>query len=265
MCVLGAPVGQRRKLGRELVEFAALFFAVGTADLFANTLAHRGPVLLFGLGLLLVVAAVVHRGFVERRGAPKPAAAARPRDNPPVWRVRATVPDSPGSLAALTASLSAHQINIASIQVCAVPSGAVDELMVEAPAEATAEQLRAAVRAGGGADVHAEPADRHDLVDVPTQVLAVAGRSLAGGSSLPEALRTLFGCSVVAAPRGGSEGISGTTMRLRDPQDRMLALERPAFPFTSAEWARARAFVGLHRDTREGTPPADPADTAIKS
>ena len=107
---------------------------------------------------------------------------------------------------------------------------------------------------GGGSDVHAEPADRHELVDVSTQVLAVAGRTLAGGYSLPEALCLLFGCCAVEpTPRGFSERISGTTMRLcATPRDRMLSLERPSFPFAPAEWARARALVALHRD--QGAP-----------
>lgn len=242
------------KLGRELVEFAALFFAVGTADLFANTLAHRGPILLFGLGVLLVIAAVTHHWHTHRR--PKhDIASTEQRKNPHLWRIRTTLPDTPGSLAALAASLSAHHINIASIQVCPVPNGAVDELMVEAPADATPEQLRAAIRTGGGSDVHAEPGDRHDLVDVPTQVLSVAARSLTDSTSLPEALRALFGCTVAPAPHGHNEGISGTTLRVRDPQDQMLTLERPAFPFTPAEWARARALIGLHRDVNNGHPP----------
>lgn len=249
-------MGKRSKIGRELVEFAALFFAVGTADLFANTLAHRptGPVVLFGLGSLLLVGAAAHR-WCEHRESTKPAPRTwELRHEPQLWRIRATVSDAPGSLAGLTASLTRHQVNIVSIQVCALPRGAVDELLVEVPAEATVHELDQAVRAGGGSDVHAEPADRHELVDVPTQVLAVAGRTLAGGYSLPEALCALFGdCAVEPAAPGSSEGISGTTMRLRDPGDRMLALERPSFPFTPAEGARARALVALHRDIRPTT------------
>lgn len=251
-------MSKRTKLGRELVEFAALFFAVGTADLFANTLAHHGPMVLFGLGVLLIIAAVIHRWHTHRR--PKqhimpPGEQTEPR----VWRVRTTLRDTPGSLAALAASLSAHHINIASIQVCPVPDGAVDELMVEAPSDATPEQLHAAVQAGGGSHVHAEPADRHDLIDLPTQVLAVAGQSLTHSTSLPEALQALFGCTVVPAARGHREGIHETTMRVRDPQGEMLTLERPEFFFTPAEWARARALISLHRDVNDENPSVNPA------
>lgn len=141
-------------------------------------------------------------------------------------------------LAELTASPTAHQVNIVCIQVCTLPRGAVDELLAEVPAETTAQEISQAVRVGGGSDVHAEPADRHELVDVPTQMLTVAGRTLAGGYSLSEALCALFGnCTVEPAPHGSSEGINGTIMRLCDPRDRMLSLERPSFPFTPAEWA----------------------------
>jgi hypothetical protein len=105
--------------------------------------------------------------------------------------------------------------------------------------------------------VHAEPADRHDLIDLPTQVLAVAGQSLAHSASLPEALQALLGCTVVPAPPGHREGINETTMRVRDPQGEMLSLERPAFSFTPAERARARALISIHRDINAGNPPAN--------
>jgi GNAT superfamily N-acetyltransferase len=174
------------------------------------------------------------------------------------WRVRAKVRDTPGSLAALTAALAGRGVNIVSVQVHVVPDGAVDEFLVEAPLVVTAEDLILATEAGGGLEVHADRADMHDLVDVPTRVLTSAAQATSAGAELPGALRALLGeCTIgwraaedVDPGADSEEGVNGTTMRLCDPEGGLLTVERPAFPFTPAEFARAHALLELeHRIT----------------
>lgn len=264
--------GPKPSITRELVELAALFLAVGMADLFANTLAHNrtGPYVLFGLGFLLIACAALHRWWRHRphpRAAPSRPAAEEVDEpathGPPelrIWRVRTTVRDTPGRLAALSASLAAYRINIVSVQVSPVPDGVVDEFLLQAPAEVTAADIAAALEAGGGLDPRAERADVHDLVDVPTRMLMLAADAVSAGPELPGVLRALLGdCMISWEPAGGSrptrdgsvdhstEGVDGTVLRLLDPEGGRLVLERPSFPFTPAEFARAHAVLELDR------------------
>lgn len=266
-----APVaGHHRSMTRELVELAGLFVAAGAADLFADVLSldKSGPYLLFGLGFLALTAIVVTRWWRHRTpAAPKPLdGLAELNDTPTqLWRVRATVRDTPGRLGALASSLAAYRINIVSVQVHAVPDGAVDEFLVQAPVGTTAGDITAAIERGGGLDVRAEHADMHELIDVPTRVLLVAAEAVSTGPELPKALRTLLGdCEIRWEPTPPSatgpdvdgadvagadidEGAQGNTLRLTDPAGGVLVLERPSFPFTPAEFARARALLELDR------------------
>jgi GNAT superfamily N-acetyltransferase len=164
-----------------------------------------------------------------------------------VWRVRATVTDTPGSLAALAASFAWHGMNIVSVQVHGMPAGAVDEFLVEVPATATTDDVLAAVSAGGGTEPSAMRADVRDLVDVPTHVLTVVARTLAGGTGLPEALRAVLGVRELSwSPADtADEGADGPVLRLADPEGGTLELRRDGPAFTPAEFARARALVDL--------------------
>jgi hypothetical protein len=165
---------------RELVELGALFLAVALADLFANMLAHRplGPVVLSCLGTAVVLGAVVHRRCTyhptrppalpwEACAVPEVSGSSREvGEERNLWRVRATVRDNPGSLAAMAASLAGHGLNILSVQVHAVVEGVVDEFLLDAPSNTAGRDVIAATEAGGGRDVHAVRATMHDLVDV---------------------------------------------------------------------------------------------------
>jgi len=235
----------RQSWTRELVELAALFLAVAAADLFANSLAHQpaGVIVLVGMGVLLIVCAIVHRWWRHRPRTVPPVTPAPPVQNVgAVWRVRATVRDTPGSLAALTASLAGHGMNILSVQVHTVPHRAVDEFLVEA--RASAAEIVAAAEAGGGRDVTVEPADPHDLIDIPTRVLSMVTKD---GVDLPRSMRTLLGDCRLTWEQAGAEGPDGTTLRLRDPGRGLLVVTRPTPPFTPAEFARARALLDLDR------------------
>ncbi|OLF08236.1 GNAT family N-acetyltransferase [Actinophytocola xanthii] len=243
----------------ELVELAALFLAVAVADVFANSLAHQpsGALVLVGMGAATLACALVHRWWRYRpaRAAaatgPAPASAEEPGGG--LWRVRATVPDTPGSLAALAAGLAGRRMNILSLQVHALPGQAVDEFLIDTTS--TAAEIVAAVEAGGGGQVSVEPADRHDLVDVPTRVLTTITRDVEHGWDLDRSVRALLGECVLRREPGGepTEGPDGTTMRLRHPEGGLLTVTRAA-PFTPDEFARVGALLDLGQALTERGP-----------
>ncbi len=286
---------------RDLIELAALFTAVAVADAIANLIGHQpdGPYLLIASALALTATATFHTWWARRHShapppdtgadAPWPATAAVYPDPVPasttasttasapasesasgtesgetaLWRMRTTVRDAPGSLAALCIVLAQHRIDILTLQTHPLAQGTVDEFLLRAPAALPASLLTRAISAAGGSSTWIERADAHDLVDAPTRVLGLATRTALDAAELPLALRQLLGrCtihSLPAAPVTGRatgetapvEGVlEETVMRLRDPSGGAITVERPYLPFTPTEFARARALVEL--DARLG-------------
>ncbi|MET9130798.1 GNAT family N-acetyltransferase [Streptomyces antibioticus] len=180
-----------------------------------------------------------------------------------LWRMRTTVRDEPGALAALCTALAGHRVDILSLQTHPLGADTVDEFLLRAPGTLGADEITRAVSLAGGADTWIERADAHDLVDAPTRVLGLATRTALDAAELPLALRQLLGrCtirSLPARPAGGGRGPAGvpvegvleeTVMRLRAPEGGVITVERPYLPFTPTEFARARALVEL--DARLG-------------
>ncbi|WP_327187552.1 GNAT family N-acetyltransferase [Streptomyces sp. NBC_01334] len=268
---------------RDVVELAALFTAVAVADGVANLVGHGpdGPALLAVSAALLVATAGFHTWWARRHGHAPPTGDtdARPRSEEPqagpsalpsqvaeesaLWRMRTTVKDAPGSLAALCAALAGHRVDILSLQTHPLGEETVDEFLLRAPGALAAAEITRAVALAGGSGTWIERADAHDLVDAPTRVLGLATRTALDAAELPLALRQLLGrCtirSLPAAPGGSGRGQEGvpvegvledTVMRLRAPEGGVITVERPYLPFTPTEFARARALVEL--DARLG-------------
>ncbi|MGW5937999.1 N-acetyltransferase family protein [Streptomyces celluloflavus] len=264
---------------RDLVELAALFTAVAVADGVANAVAHgpSGPVLLCAAAAALLATSAFHVWWSRRHGhappptaadtgATAPAPAEAPRTGRPgtaLWRMRTTVRDEPGSLAALCGALAARRVDILSLQTHPLSDGTVDEFLLRAPAELAPAELTRAVAGAGGAHSWLERADAHDLVDAPTRMLSLATRTALDSAELPLALRQLLGrCTIHSVPTGAPHGRPRTaqvpaegvlaehTMTFRDPSGGSLTIERPQLPFTPTEFARVRALVDL--DTRLG-------------
>ncbi|MEU5644647.1 GNAT family N-acetyltransferase [Streptomyces milbemycinicus] len=180
-----------------------------------------------------------------------------------LWRLRTTVRDEPGTLAALCAALARHAVDILALQTHPLADGTVDEFLLRAPADLPPSELTHAVTAGGGRDIWLERADAHDLVDAPTRILSLATRTALDAAELPLALRQLLGrCTIRSLPAKSLTGrplegmppvegvLEETMMRLRDPSGGAITIERPYLPFTPTEFARARALVEL--DARLG-------------
>ncbi|WP_228979152.1 GNAT family N-acetyltransferase [Streptomyces sp. DH12] len=278
---------------RDLVELAALFTAVAVADAVANTIAHGpdGPYLLAVSAVALVATAAFHTWWARRHShappasspsrptastpasapsaaptpTPAPAGAVRGREETALWRMRTTVRDEPGSLAALCAALAELRVDILTLQTHPLAEGTVDEFLLRAPEPLRPADLTRRVAAAGGARTWVERADAHDLVDSPTRVLTLATRTALDAAELPLALRQLLGrCAIRShppvsptgrrsertAPVEGALEQDDTVMLLRDPYGGVLTVERPYLPFTPSEFARARALVEL--DARLG-------------
>ncbi|MFJ9640825.1 GNAT family N-acetyltransferase [Streptomyces sp. NPDC101178] len=180
-----------------------------------------------------------------------------------LWRLRTTVRDTPGSLAALCLVLARLRIDILTLQTHPLADGTVDEFLLRAPAALPARELTRQIEAAGGTSTWIERADTHDLVDTPTRVLSLATRTALDAAELPLALRQLLGrctihslpaVSITGRPTGQSAPVEGvleeTVMRLRDPSGGVISVERLHLPFTPTEFARARALVEL--DARLG-------------
>ncbi|MGW1653824.1 GNAT family N-acetyltransferase [Streptomyces atratus] len=280
---------------RDVTELAALFTAVAVADAIANLIGHQpdGPYLLIASAVALAATAAFHTWWARRHShAPPPtrtdlipesdsvshrtdAAAtalvttpattgpALSPENAVLWRMRTTVRDIPGSLAALCVALARQRVDILTLQTHPLAEGTVDEFLLRAPAPLQAQQLSRAISAAGGSSTWIERADAHDLVDAPTRILGLATRTALDAAELPLALRQLLGrCTIHSLPAvsltgrttGGTAPVEGvleeTVMRLRDPSGGAITIERPCLPFTPTEFARARALVEL--DARLG-------------
>ncbi|UQX00106.1 GNAT family N-acetyltransferase [Streptomyces sp. RerS4] len=271
---------------RDLVELAALFCAVAVADGIANLVVHgpKGPFLLVASAVALLVTAAFHTWWARRHSHAPPPAETAPSDPVPrgggatadpgaapaevagaLWRMRTTVRDEPGSLAALCTALAGHGVDIVNLQTHPLPEGGtVDEFLLRAPQELISADLSRAVARAGGRSTWIERADAHDLVDTPTRVLGLATRTALDAAELPLALRQLLGrCTIHSIPATTLSGrpnagadapvegvLEATVMRLRDPSGGAITVERPYLPFTPTEFARARALVEL--DARLG-------------
>lgn len=273
---------------RDLVELAALFTAVAVADAVANTIAHgpSGPYLLVVSAVVLVATATFHTWWARRHSHAPPAAAAAGAAPPPeatapaasgghdgdtsgrttvLWRMRTTVRDEPGSLAALCGALAELRVDILTLQTHPLAEGTVDEFLLRAPESLPSAQLTRRVAAAGGTRTWIERADAHDLVDTPTRLLGLATRTALDAAELPLVLRQLLGrCAIrsipavspTGRPTGRTAPVEGaleqddTVMLLRDPYGGVITIERPYLPFTPSEFARARALVEL--DARLG-------------
>ena len=223
---------------------AVVLLSAGAGYVFAGAAPGLTPV----AAVLLVVGGLsAVFGVVRGRAAPAVPDEDDPRDAAPtvLWRLRTSVPDTPGRLARVAGGLAEIGGNIRTVHVHPTRAGAVDEVLLHAPPEVTAATVRRAVRAAGGSSVTAVRADVHELDDVPTRAFALATRLVDGSSDLSRALRGVLGeIEVGWDDRDEDEELVGVAMRLRTPGGGTLRLRRHP-EFTPAEFARARAMAQL--------------------
>jgi RimJ/RimL family protein N-acetyltransferase len=163
------------------------------------------------------------------------------------WRIRTTVDERPGRLAALATALAGMGGNILGLSVHPDADGTVDEFMADIPASPDA--VRKTLESAGGRRVQLIPAAAHELTDEPTRVLLLSARLRGTPWRLPELLaellraddgRWLYGSAITDA-----ELPDPTLLIVPVARRRSVRLRRAGLPFTLSEAARAAAFVRL--------------------
>jgi hypothetical protein len=168
-----------------------------------------------------------------------------------LWRIRATIPDRPGTLEMLAHALAVRDVNILSVHVHPLSGEALDEFIVTAPHDLTPDVLRHTVGEAGGSSVQVWPTTALALADGQTKALTLAARITAHPDELPLALAQLLDAEVASkvldepAEDSESEGPPATALHVHVPGGDPLLLSRPGEPFTPAESARAHRLAEL--------------------
>ncbi|CAM3500590.1 GNAT family N-acetyltransferase [Kibdelosporangium persicum] len=180
------------------------------------------------------------------------------------WRLRVELDDSPGVLARITTRLAARDCNVLALSILPVPSGVVDELVVQAAPDVPPAELVREIRAEGGRCLGITHADVRDLVDPPTAALRAAALAIEDPYAAPEALRVLLGADSVSFEHGApGDVLDGGHRVIVDLGDgATVAARRGWAPFTDVELARAAAFTAMFRQTSAD---ADPPTAVITS
>lgn len=193
------------------------------------------------------------------------------------WRLRFTVTDTPGRLAAAAAALANLGVNILSLDFHVVSAKQViDEATVSLPPWLDVPAVEHALHGTGATDVWAVPIPVQDLEDIATRVLRSATSVIAAGSdeqSLCDVIADLVDAELVSARhvdlrpdaavesgtpgdglvRFGREHVKRLSTRagawtMDVPDDlgaprRVFVAVRRSSPFTSTEAARVRALL----------------------
>lgn len=199
-----------------------------------------------------------------------------PSHSPRTWRLRFTVADEPGRLAAAAAALADLGINILSLDFHVVsPAEVIDEATVSLPPWLDVPAVEHALRGTGATDVWAVPIPVRDLEDIATRVLRLAADVLTAGSSprsLCDTIVELVDAELAwatpidpARPHGSGASARDGLVRLRREHvkrlpsrggawtmavpdhpiapRRIFGAARRSSPFTSTEAARVRAML----------------------
>ena len=160
-----------------------------------------------------------------------------------LWRVRTTLPDRPGSLAALAQRCGESGVNILGMQIFPQFEQVTDEFVVSTPRGWGEAEICDLVAATGGGDTVVQPANEAALVDQPTRYVQAARHILERPMSFHEIVARLFDAEAVSE---ASPGVVHDTMELR-VADVDVQLHRRA-PFTATEHARGAAMADLVND-----------------
>ncbi|WP_148614194.1 GNAT family N-acetyltransferase [Nocardioides rubriscoriae] len=157
-----------------------------------------------------------------------------------LWRVRATLPDRPGALAALAQECGSAGVNIVGFQAFPDVEQVTDELVVRTPEDWAAGDLVALVERAGATRVVASPCSEDALVDQPTRYVEAARAVLEQPASFPDVVAHLFDADV----HPGDEPQDVMEMSVGEVQ---VQVRRTA-PFTAVERNRGAAMADLVSD-----------------
>lgn len=160
-----------------------------------------------------------------------------------LWRVRLTLPDRPGALAALAQRCGEAGVNILGLQIFPGIEDVTDEVVLRTPDGWTGAEIDALVVGSGGSDVVAQQCTEAALTDQPTRYVQAARSILARPMSFPEVVARLFDAE--ADPDPASDVVHDVmAMQVGDVQ---VQVHRTA-PFTATEHARGAAIADLVND-----------------
>ena len=161
-----------------------------------------------------------------------------------LWRVRASLPDRPGALAALAQQCAERGVDIRGVQVFPGTDAVTDELVVEVPEGWGEHEVALLVESAGWTHLAAQPCTPAALTDQPTRYVQAARTILARPASFPEVVAQLLDAE--ADPREGDAApvMDGMEMTVGDVQVQV----RRAAPFTAVERARGTALADLVSD-----------------
>lgn len=164
-----------------------------------------------------------------------------------LWKVRTTLPDRPGALAALSATCGEAGVNILGLQIFPGVEAVTDELVLSTPDDCTEADLADLVGRSGGHSVSARVCTEAALTDQPTRYVQAARAILAQPASFPEVVGRLFDAE--ADPAAGDE-LDVMEMTVGDVQVQV----RRSAPFTATEHARGAAMADLVTDVIDRGP-----------
>ena len=171
-----------------------------------------------------------------------------------LWRVRTTLPDRPGTLAALAQRCGDAGVNILGLQVFPGIGEVTDELIVRTPYGWEAPRLIDLVDGSGGSSTVVLPSREAALMDQPTRYIRAAQMIIERPMSFPEIVSRLF--DTAADPRGDDDdALDVMEMTVGE----MVVHVRRRTPFTATEHARGAALADLVSDSlrRTAGPAAD--------
>lgn len=167
-------------------------------------------------------------------------------------RVRAILPDRPGSLAALALHLGEAGVNIAGLQVFPGADNVTDELILRVPAELGMPTLSKLLEDGGATGASIQECTEEALDDQPLRYVAAARTILEKPMAFPEIVARLFDAE--AEPSDPEVVVDTMEMTVGDVQ---VQIHRAA-AFTDTERSRGAAIADLVNDVLSRTRDAFP-------
>lgn len=159
-----------------------------------------------------------------------------------LWRVRASLPDRPGGLAALAQQCAERGVDIRGLQIFPGVDAVTDEVVMETPADWGEHEVMLLVASAGWEYLAAQPCSEGALTDQPTRYVQAARTILAQPASFPEVVAQLFDAESGEAGEGSVQHAMEMTVG-----DVQVQVRRSA-PFTGIEQARGRAMADLVSD-----------------
>ncbi|WP_323792117.1 GNAT family N-acetyltransferase [Nocardioides sp.] len=162
-----------------------------------------------------------------------------------LWRVRTTMPDRPGSLAALAAQCGQAEVNILGFQVFPDAEMVTDELVLSTPDDWGVADLSTLLQRAGGEAVNVQQCTEEALADQSTRYVQAARAVLAQPASFPGVIAHLFDADA-EPPSDPAVAAEQDVMEMSVAE--VLVQIRRAAVFTTVERARGGAMAELVSD-----------------